>query len=163
MFTKAFVINYDPFSNQGLDEAEELTVVGKSHDYPFVSQDMRVFPWGNWSQGKQMLAKIAKPDSWIEFKFKVKEKGVYRIHVHLTRASDFGIVKVYVNSISKSGDIDLWSGENGHVWSQPFDIGKYLLVKGDDHRIKVQVIGRNPNNAKPHFFFGIDGIRLEKT
>jgi hypothetical protein len=144
----------------GLVEAEDLPVIGKSRDFTFWLQPSSGFPGGNWSKDGHMFASQTKEGDWIDLRLPELESGHYELELFMTKASDYGIVAVYVNEVAV-GEFDLLSLREV-LPTEALKLG-VVQLRGRKNVLRLQVAGKNPNAAEPFYQFGIDGIRIEKA
>ena len=83
--------------------------------------------------------------------------GKYEVVVHLTKASDYGIVQFSVDDRKAGEPIDLF--HDGVVPTGPISLGTFDLPEGQ-HTLTVEIVGANPQ-AKQSYMFGIDRIELK--
>jgi len=143
----------------GLIEAEDLPVIAKSRDFTFWLQPSDGFPAGSWSKDGHMFASGTTKGDWIELRLPEREPGRYALDLFLTKASDYGIVAVYVNEV-ELGEFDLLSLRDV-LPTGALKLGEVQLG-GRKNVLRLEVVGKNPNAASPFYQFGIDGIRIEK-
>lgn len=148
----------DASPEQGLIEAEALPVADRSRAFTFWRQPTDGFPAGRWSGDAQMLGTDTRPGDWIELALPARAPGPRRIELFLTRAADYGIVRIHWNGTPLGEPIDLFS-DAGVVPTGPVDLGVVPLAAEGD-RLRIEVVGTNERSAPPHYQFGIDGIRL---
>ena len=143
---------------EGLVEAEQLRVAGKSREFDFWLQPTSSFTGGRWSEDGQMLAVGTQPGDWIDLELPEREPGRQRLEIFLTRAADYGVVSVSLNGTTLGGEIDLFS-DRGVLPTDALDLG-VVELRGRGDVLRVGVARTNPKTAPPHFQFGIDGVRL---
>ena len=144
---------------EGLIEAETLSVAGKSRDFSFWLQPTSSFMGGRWSLDGHMFAFQTQRDDWIDLELPAVEPGAYHLTLFLTRAADYGIIRVSLNGTTVGQAIDLWSDE-GVLTSGPVDLGLVELRSGRD-LLRLAVVGTHADSSAPHYQFGIDGIKLD--
>ena len=142
----------------GVIEAERLKILSKTAGEP-QEQDLTGFGENQWSKDTQLWWTGAKPGDHLELGIPVEKAGRYRILARLTKARDYGIFELAIDSKAPVGPVDLY---NQHVVpSQIVDLGVHELVQGQ-HVLSAKVIGSNPSAVKA-YMFGIDYIKLEAT
>jgi hypothetical protein len=146
---------------EGLIEAEALSVVGRSRAFTFWKQPTDGFPDGRWSGDAQMFAANTRRGDWIELALPDGTPGPRRIELFLTRAADYGVVRIHLNGAPLGEPIDLFS-DTGVVPTGPVDLGVVTLGAETD-RLRIEVVGTNERSAPPHFQFGVDGVRLREA
>ncbi len=110
-----------------------------------------------WSRGAQLWWTGAKPGDTLDLAVPVAEAGQYRIKVRLTKACDYGIVQLRLDSQPLGEPIDLY----GKVATptDALEMGVRELSKGE-HVLRVEIKGAN-EQAKKSYMFGLDYILLE--
>jgi hypothetical protein len=103
-----------------------------------------------------MLAADTRKGDWIELALPDRTPGERRLEVFLTRAADYGVVRIQLNRRILGEPIDLFS--ESVMPTGAIDLGVLTLGTGD--RLRIEVVGTNERSAPPHFQFGIDGVRL---
>jgi hypothetical protein len=141
----------------GVIEAEQLQVSDRSRSFTFWLQPTGGFTGGRWSGDAQMLAANTRQGDWIELALPDRTPGERRLEVFLTRAADYGVVRIQLNRRVLGEPIDLFS-DAGVAATGAIDLGVVTLGTGD--RLRIEVVGTNQRSAPPHFQFGIDGVRL---
>lgn len=144
------------FSKQVLHNVEDLS--GASW-YPadlFVTvQDMTPWDGGTgWGGLHQMFVGATQPGDWIEFIVPVIVSGRYDLEMWLTRAPDFGIVRLSLDGQDLT-DVDLYFAEV--LPTRGIDLGEHDLAMGE-HTVRVTVLGKSPLSTG--FKFGVDVISL---
>jgi hypothetical protein len=140
-----------------LIEAEELPTLGQSRPFTYGLQSTEGFPNGRWSLDGQMFAVGTRIGDWVELALPPMAPGPYRLEAFLTRAADYGIVRLSLNGAPLGPEIDLWSyavEPTGAV-----DLG-LVALRGDGDVLRIEVTGHNPAASNRIQQFGIDGIRL---
>jgi hypothetical protein len=88
----------------------------------------------------------------------VKQAGSYKIIAALTKAVDYGIVKITLNGKVLIEELDLY---NTSVITKEIDLGSCQLKQGINQLI-VRVVGANAQAVKRHMF-GLDYLLLSRT
>jgi hypothetical protein len=143
-------------ATSGVIEAEQLEVSGRSRSFTFWLQPTSSFTGGRWSGDTQMLAADTRKGDWIELALPDRTPGERRLEVFLTRAADYGVVRIQLNRRVLGEPIDLFS--ESVMPTGAIDLGVLTLGTGD--RLRIEVVGTNERSAPPHFQFGSDGVRL---
>src|SRR5262245_15857701 len=116
-------------------------------------------PWGaeRWSNGYQLLCKTAK-GGYLVLGAPVPAAGDYRLGVHFTNASNFGIVEVSVDDQKVGQPFD---GYDTQVRpSGEIDFGAVTLKQGL-HHIRFTVVDKNPKASA--YSMGIDCLTFKKV
>ena len=143
----------------GWVDAEDLRVVASSRPFGFWLQGTAAFPDGRWSKDGHMFASETQPGDWLELELPAVGAGGHLLELSLTRAGDYGIVAVSVNGTQVGEPIDLsWYTVQP---SGPIGLGSVAL-RGQQDVLRIEVVGKHPENSAPHAQFGLDGLRLTK-
>jgi hypothetical protein len=118
-------------------------------------QDVNIF---RWSGDQQLWWRDAKPDDRLILEFPVEEAGTYQVIANLTKANDYGIVRVTINEQATDKTFDRFAPQVSH---DRLDIGKFSLKKGPN-RMVVDIAGANEKAIK-RYMFGLDYLLLEKA
>jgi hypothetical protein len=110
-----------------------------------------------WKNDEQLWWTGAHPKDKLVLAIPVSAAGKYEVVVQLTKAIDYGIVQLSVDSQKAGEPIDLFN--DGVVPTGPITLGTFELSEGQ-HTLTVEIVGANPQ-AKPAFMFGIDRIELK--
>jgi hypothetical protein len=143
-----------------LIEAESLKIIQKNPDLFLQIQDTSTFSNGKWSEDKHFFGMAYAPSQGVEWALPLPGAGTYQLSLFLTRSTDYGQIQLYVDGKPLGEVIDLWS-ESGVVPTGKQIIGAFQSSKTVS-TLKLEVVGKNPRNSSPHYFFGIDGILLER-
>jgi len=138
----------------GAIEGETLKIVEKTGGISEI-QDVDIF---RWSGDQQLWWRDAKPNDRLILEFPVEEAGTYRVIANLTKANDYGIVRVTINDQSIDKSFDRFAPRVSHDRQ---DLGKFSLKKGQN-RLAVEIVGANEKAIK-RYMFGLDYLLLEKA
>ncbi|MDB5038884.1 MAG: hypothetical protein JWQ35_2412 [Bacteriovoracaceae bacterium] len=144
----------------GLIEAENLQVRGKSPNLFFQIQPTKDFPNGSWTKDSHMFGMADRMDDWIEFSLPISQAGKARLNVYLTRSNDYGIIQFLLNGKKIGAPVDLWTPDSVTDTGK-ITLGEFDLPAGTSI-LRIEVTGKNPKNESPHYFFGMDGLVIEK-
>lgn len=117
-------------------------------------QDMTA--WGNgygWG-GLAQLFVGGQIGDWIAFEVPITDAGRYDIELWLTRAPDFGLIRVTIDGVDID-DIDLYHTEV--MPTQGLSMGEVDLAPGL-HTVSLTVLGKSPQSTGTSF--GIDTITV---
>jgi hypothetical protein len=93
----------------------------------------------------------------LELEVPVEKDGRYGIEMVLTKAHDYGIVRLSLGGQTLGPDVDLYNSPDvittGVLTSDP------LELKAGNHRLTVEIVGAHPQ-AQPGYMFGLDYVRL---
>lgn len=136
-------------------EGEDLKVLRTSGVVQ--AQDLKALGSG-WSQGVHLWWREAKPGDAIALEFPSNVAGRRKLVLQLTKAPDYGIVRLSVNGAVLAESLDLFHGA-GVVPSGElaFDAD---LRKGPNE-LRVELTGTNPSAKPAHYMFGLDYLRIE--
>ena len=112
-----------------------------------------------WSGELQAMWIEAKPGSELTLTFHTQEPGKRRIHLHLTRAADYGIIDLGINGTYTTHATDLFLERGIEV--TPIDLGTHDLKQGPN-TLNVKIVGANPKMPTIRHIFGIDYIEIKK-
>ncbi|MBK9138275.1 MAG: DUF2961 domain-containing protein [Verrucomicrobia bacterium] len=139
---------------KGAIEGERLKILAKTGGNPH-EQDLTLFE-GRWSGDAHLWWIEAKPGDKLELALPVEKAGRYKLLAALTKAVDYGIVKLTLDGRDLT-TIDLFN--NGVVSTGELDLGAHDLAAGE-HRLGVEIVGANDRAVKS-YMFGLDYLRLE--
>ena len=145
------------FTVKGAIEGERLKVLKKTGG-SLTTQDMSGFGEA-WSNEAHLWWTGAKPGDVIELALPVAETGRYRVTMQLTKAVDYGIVRIVLDGKDVAGgSFDLFN--NGVVATGELDMGTFELANGE-RVIRLEIVGANPRAVKS-YMVGLDYVKLEK-
>ncbi len=139
----------------GAFEGEALKVVSKTGGGA-APQGMAAFSLGQWSGQSHLWWTGAKPGDKLVLELSVEKAGTYEVLTSLTKAIDYGIVKLQWDGAAATDPIDLFN--NGVVNTPPISLGVHSLTAGP-HRLTIEIVGANPKAVK-NYMVGIDYIVL---
>ncbi|MFG0317813.1 MAG: glycoside hydrolase family 172 protein, partial [Planctomycetota bacterium JB042] len=99
----------------------------------------------------------AGPDDTLKVAFPAPRGGARRLVLRLTRAPDYGIVRLAVNGRVLAERIDLYAPRVEPDEERTFDA--VPLVEGENE-LSVRIVGTNPAARPKNHMFGIDYVRL---
>ena len=111
-----------------------------------------------WSGDRQLWWRDAKPGDCLVLELPVETAGSYRVRANLTKANDYGIVRVKLNDQAVESTIDRYHPSVKH---DLVELGKFTLKAGPN-RLEVEIEGANAKAVKRHMF-GLDYLKLEKA
>ncbi len=130
-------------------EGETLTILSKSGG----SAQIQNLPEHNWSNNRQLWWIDGKEGDKLAVEFAIEEEGNYDVSLGITKAIDYGIVRIAINSETKIESLDLF---NKSVIAKDVKLGACKLNKGKN-KLEVTIIGANLEAVKKHMF-GLDYI-----
>jgi hypothetical protein len=136
----------------GVLEGEELDINSKSGGVTELQQDSR------WSGSQHLWWRDAKPGDKLQLGLPVPKPGRYEIRMHLTRASDYGIVQFWLDGEKLGEPVDLYRAE---VDTRLVTLGTRQL-SGGHHILAAEVVGSN-RAAKPRHMLGLDYVELRRA
>ncbi len=137
----------------GAIEGERLKILSKTGGDP-QEQDLTMFE-GRWSGDAHLWWINARPGDRLELALPVAQTGRYRLLAALTRAVDYGMVKLTLDG-RELITVDLY--HDGVVPTGELDLGIHELRQGE-HHLGVEIVGANPKAVKS-YMFGLDYLRL---
>jgi hypothetical protein len=82
-----------------------------------------------------------------------------RVILHLVRSFDFGIVQLSVNGRKVGQPIDLYESDPATITK--VDLGQVTPV-GSAIKLRVDLVGKNPDTKDTGTFFGLDCVELRE-
>ena len=137
----------------GALEGEELEIVEKTGGKTQV-QSSEAY---DWSGNAQLWWIDGKPGDRIVLQLPVTEDGRYKVLADLTKAADYGIVRVKLAG-QTTKDIDRF---HRGVANDALELGTFALRKGLN-QLEVEIVGANDMAVKRHMF-GLDYLKLERA
>ncbi len=134
-------------------EGETLAILKRSGGIT----EIQNIPGFRWSNNRQLWWKGAKEQDELVVEFNVEQAGSYDVTLGITKAVDYGIVRIGVNSRTMADSLDLY---NPAVVAAEVKLGVCTLRSGKN-TLKVTVLGANPSAVKSHMF-GLDYILADK-
>ncbi|MBL7189796.1 MAG: DUF2961 domain-containing protein [Phycisphaerae bacterium] len=134
---------------EGAIEGEKLAVIERTGGVTEI-QDLPRF---NWSRNRQLWWRDGKVNDTLTVEFEMDKGGEYDITLGITKAVDYGIVRIEMNGETKADSVDMF---NPSVIARDIKLGPCKLVKGKN-KLKVTILGANPSAVKKHMF-GLDYI-----
>jgi len=150
-----------PYRIKGALEGEKLKILNKSGDFDVGPQDMTPFADGKWSGDSHLWVRPAKSGEWVDLELPVAADGRYQVLVHLTKARDYGVVRVQINGKSLGRAVDCFNADNV-VSTGAIDLGTADLQKGTA-TFRVEVIGSNPSAVGLRYMWGLDCVVLKPS
>jgi hypothetical protein len=138
----------------GATEGESLKIVNKTGGTVEVQQ----IDHFRWSDNKQLWWCHAEPGDSLTLEFPVSEAGRYELSADLTRAVDYGVVRMTLDGRPLVESLDLY---NNGVVNQVHQLGTHDLAAGT-HRLTIHIVGANPKAVKSHMF-GLDYLKLDRV
>ncbi len=109
-----------------------------------------------WSNMAQLWWTGAKPGDKLTIAFPVETAGKHELFAVFTKAENYGIAKIQVNTAPPLAPQDFYQQSVTPTSEQ--SLGVYDFLAGENKLI-VEITGTNPN-AKPNFMFGLDYLLL---
>lgn len=141
----------------GALEGEALKL-GKQSGGDARPQTMGNFRKGQWSGTSQLWWTGAKVGDRLELTLPVTVEAEYEIYTVLTKAPDYGIVRLSLDGKQIGDRYDLYDPEV--VTSGVLSLGKHHLAAGE-HTLQVEILGANPQAVKA-YMFGLDYVYLAR-
>ena len=139
----------------GAIEGEEMTILSKTAGQAR-EQDLSDHE-GQWSGGKHLWWTDAKVGDKLELAMPVQKAGGYRLAVQLTKANDYAIVQMYLDSAKLGQPVDLYSP---NVIPATKWMSDPLEINAGQHKLTFEIVGAAPA-AKKAYMVGIDYVKLE--
>lgn len=143
------------FREPGALEGEKLEVL---HITGGQARTQDMFPFGEgWSSEAHLWWTGGKPGDRLVLGLPVALTGRYELKAQLTKARDYGIVRLYLDGGPLGGPVDLF---NPSVTpSGAISLGVHELTQGG-HRLTVEITGARQEAVKA-YMFGLDWLKLE--
>ncbi|MFN9720354.1 MAG: PVC-type heme-binding CxxCH protein [Planctomycetota bacterium] len=140
----------------GAIEGEAMKIIEKSGGTA-ASQNMSGFPASKWSGNDQLWWTSAGPGDKLSLEVPVEADGIYDIELVMTKARDYGIVKVSINDTVLDPGVDLYNNPEV-ITTGVLSFGKVSLKKGEA-RLTLEITGANPEAVRG-FMVAVDYVRL---
>lgn len=111
-----------------------------------------------WQNDRQMWWRDGKPGDRISLKFDVEAPGTYRVLAKLTKAPDYGIMRIWLDDDEASAITfdgyapSLTVSSNLEITTQTFSAG--------EHPLHVEIVDKH-SSAVPGYMFGVDFLDFE--
>jgi hypothetical protein len=112
---------------------------------------------GTWSNDNHLWWTGAKLKDRLEIAVPIERAGRYAVRVVLTKARDYGIVRMSLGGQPASEPIDLYNPDV--VNTDPIPLGDFQLDAGQA-KLVVEIVGAN-DKAVPAYMFGLDQVLVE--
>jgi hypothetical protein len=137
-------------------EAEDLfsankIMVGGGNAGP---QSMSGFGSG-WSNNSQLFWGQGSPGAVLDLILDVPAAATYAVELYMTRAPDYGILKIEVDG--KASPVEFYGYSPRVIGANPVQVGKFSLQAGQ-RKISFMIIDKNENSAG--YAAGIDRVKL---
>ncbi len=119
--------------------------------------EIQNIPSFRWSNNRQLWWRNAKEQDELVVEFAVEQAGEYDVTLGITKAVDYGIVRIDVNSQTMAESTDMY---NPSAVAAEVKLGVCKLRQGKNG-LKVTILGANPSAVKSHMF-GLDYILATK-
>jgi putative membrane-bound dehydrogenase-like protein len=140
----------------GAQEGEALKIVEKTGGNA-VSQPMGGFPADKWSGNDHLWWTGAKPGDRLGLEVQAAEAGLYDVEVVLTRARDYGVVRLQLDQTVLDPQLDLFN--TPEVVTTGVLTYRGVQLSQGAHRMTFEIVGSNPAAVKNHMV-GVDYVRL---
>jgi putative membrane-bound dehydrogenase-like protein len=137
----------------GAIEGERLTA--KTTAGTATTQGMSGFKADRWSSNAQLWWNGGKVGDRLSADFEVIAEAKF-LHIVLTTARDYGVVKMLVDDKVVAERIDLYSTDVQTTGVLSYDASN---LKSGKHTLTIEIVGSNPK-ARPSYMVGIDYLRL---
>jgi putative membrane-bound dehydrogenase-like protein len=122
-------------------------------------QAMGNFSEGRWSGDRHLFWTGGKPGETLTVTFPVKEAGRRKVHAVLTKAPDYGQVRLTINGVVASTvELDLYDAKVTNT--EEILLGEFDLKAGEQ-KLEITISGANPKAKAARWFAALDYLRLE--
>ncbi len=122
-------------------------------------QAMGNFPEGRWSGDRHLFWTGGKPGETLTLTFPVKEAGRRKVHAVLTKAPDYGQVRLTINGAAASTvELDLYDAKVTNT--EEILLGEFDLKAGEQ-KLEITISGANPKAKPDRWFAALDYLRVE--
>jgi serine/threonine protein kinase/WD40 repeat protein len=133
-------------------EAEDLKIIKyeDSLKAPGCQEMALEFDATQWSNGRQLFW-ASRKGSYVDLEVELEEAGDYELDIYITKAPDFGTLRVFVDGKALETTFDAF-----HKYVVPpekVNFGKATLTKGA-HTLRFQAVDKNPQSS--NYYMGID-------
>lgn len=111
-----------------------------------------------WSDDSQLWWRHGETGDELLARFILNEDGRYNISAQLTKASDYGIIQLFLNGIQVGRRFNGFHTDG--VIPEQVKLGTHKLIEGE-HILSVKILGTDIN-SKPGNMAGIDWVKFEK-
>jgi hypothetical protein len=115
---------------------------------------MEGFGEHQWYEGDQLFVG-ADANGVLDLSLPIRHGGRYRIGIYLTRAPDFGQIKVSLDGTPLASSIDAYAPFV--LPSGAIPLGEVDLTPGN-HTLRIEVVGQNPESSG--YSYGLDCFSL---
>ncbi len=141
-----------PVKIEGAIEGESMQILEATGG----TTEVQDVPHFRWSGNQQIWWRDGKPGDKLVLAFDVEKAGKYTLSASLTKAIDYGIVRLSLDDKPLGEPIDLI---NNGVISKVFSFGAHDLTAGE-HKLTAEITGSNPTAIAKHMF-GLDYLKLD--
>ena len=120
-------------------------------------RSMGGFPADKWSGNDHLWWTGAKPGDRLGLEVQAAEAGLYDVEVVLTRARDYGVVRLQLDQTVLDPQLDLFN--TPEVVTTGVLTYRGVQLSQGAHRMTFEVVGSNPAAVKNHMV-GVDYVRL---
>ncbi len=140
----------------GAVEGEDLEVVAAS---PGVAWEVQELDPRRWSGGRHLWIRCRRPGDFVELLVTPPSAGRYRVQVYLTSSWDYGVADLFLDGRLAAGPVDTFRPGHRVGLLPPLDLGVHRLA--GPFRLRLAVVGGNPEADSPGSFLGLDCVVLE--
>ncbi|MFG0331461.1 MAG: glycoside hydrolase family 172 protein [Phycisphaerales bacterium] len=146
-----------PFQIDGAVEGEALEIVGVTDGLVTGRQDL--WKKQTFSGDAHLWLQARSTGDYVKLKLPVDAPGEHRVSIYLTKSWDYGVIQPYINGEAAGEPIDTFNTEGREIASTgAIELGVFDLEPGAT--LRLEVIGTNAASEPPHYFFGLDAVRV---
>ena len=114
-----------------------------------------------WNGNSQLWWNGAKTGDRLDLRLPVAENGTHEIRLILTKAPDYGIVRILLDGKPLGQPVDCFSPSSAGVVNTGLLTAGTADLTAGDHRLTLEITGINPEAVKA-FMVGLDCVWLQK-
>lgn len=118
-------------------------------------QSTRLFGSDQWVTDEQLFVQSRDVGDTVDWVIPDQAPGKKRVEIYLTKATDYGVVQIWIDEKKLGPPIDLY---DPMVRPNPGVLLGEVELKNSSVKLRVQVVGKNQTSGPPFYQFGIQGI-----
>lgn len=148
-----------PFVIAGAIEGESLTIIAHAPGVTFAPQSL--WKKDTYSGDTHLWVQARAVGDFIELRVPNSAgPGDRAVTAYFTRSWDYGMVRCFINGQPAGEPMDTFNDSARDLGATgPVPLGTHKL--GDSFILRIEVTGTNPNSEPPHYFFGLDALKID--